>query len=425
MKVVRIIIVLFALLLVLGGSRITAQTLNVEAFGEDFFSAEAQGCHVQDQNGNCCSLLKVLVIDDRLEFTSDGLVKSETRGKNEFWAWLSPGSKEVTVKSGNYPMIKVKFADYNTEIKSLQAKHAYILKLRVIIPEAKKTKVTLTCNVPDAKLYIDGYDADKASGTYQLAPGEHVLMADKATYETYMGSIIVLPDKKSQKFDIFMDTVITDPGGQYDYARTIKYKHPERQLKWIMRAAEGGWPEAMYMLANLYMGWRPKYENVIQLDTDTIEAIKWFTRAAQADVKYAYVLGDLYYNGIGVKVDKQEAFKWYLRATQHRQVFHTTLRKVAEMYEFGEGTEKDLVKAKEFYKKALVGSGRDTRKQVMSALERLSQKFEEGKDVKQAISCWDIIKEFSQEVLDGGIMRPTENYYRAEAAIKRLKEKRG
>ena len=443
-----------------------AQSLKVEAFGEDFFSAEAQGCHIQDANGNCCALLKVLVLDEGVEFVTKRLVKSETRGKNEFWAWLSPESQEITVKAANYPPVQVKFSDYNSVAK-LQSKHAYILKLRVVNPKGKTVAVSFKSNAPDAKLFIDGYDADRASDTYQLLPGEHTLMAEHASYETYMGTIEVLPDVDKQQFDLYLAPIINDPIKQYAYACSCRDK--EKKLKWMRSAAEGGCADAMHSLAYNYMGREKSWEAYVK--PDTAEAVKWYTRAAEAGAKYGKEeLGNIYYEGIGVPVDMEKALFWYLKAVAEEQSPKGLCERIGYIYERGEGVERDYYKALKWYEDAICiekggwwekENGINLHyKRTATALERIARKYEpngpadEGVELsvqynpltgelvmdevknggdndkddavtkEVAIRCWEIIRDASYMITDDGVKIPTENYSRAQSEIDRLKNTR-
>lgn len=71
-------------------------------------------------------------------------------------------------------------------------------------------------------------------------------------------------------------------------------------------------------------------------EDDYVEAVKWFTKAAeQGDSEAQYILGNAYHNGkYGLKPDHNEAIKWYTKAVEQGNVnamFH-----LGELYFFSE-----------------------------------------------------------------------------------------
>lgn len=87
---------------------------------------------------------------------------------------------------------------------------------------------------------------------------------------------------------------------------------------------------------------------------DINKAIYWFTLAANSgDMGSASVLSYIYKNGLkGVKVNAEEAFKWKLKAAKSTLYFDdvfVNFDDLAEFYEKGFGTDKDLVKAYKYY----------------------------------------------------------------------------
>jgi TPR repeat protein len=76
-------------------------------------------------------------------------------------------------------------------------------------------------------------------------------------------------------------------------------------VKWYRVAAERGYPESQYGLAEMY----DSGEGVLQ---DQVEAAEWYLKAAkQGHVDAVERIGDMYENGIGVPPDLIEAYAWY------------------------------------------------------------------------------------------------------------------
>jgi TPR repeat protein len=150
-------------------------------------------------------------------------------------------------------------------------------------------------------------------------------------------------------------------------------------VKDLIEVAQSGSPEASLILGVLY-------EHGLGVETDYLEAGRWYRVAAQAGLvlaqhcyaSIAYALGHsdanslalewysraakhnfgpsenalglIYEQGIGVSPDVSLAIEWYSRAARHGSkaaAFHLAL-----IYEQGMGVEKDAIKANEWYMQA-------------------------------------------------------------------------
>lgn len=88
-----------------------------------------------------------------------------------------------------------------------------------------------------------------------------------------------------------------------------------------------------------------RYEMGAGYPKDTVEAVKWFTLAAQKGFVDADVtLGFCYEHGMGVPKNQNEAVHWYRKAAEEGSAKAKYL--LAECYIAGNGVEKDPVKAK-------------------------------------------------------------------------------
>ena len=84
------------------------------------------------------------------------------------------------------------------------------------------------------------------------------------------------------------------------------------------------------------------------------KAFEWFERSAKQKNKFAqFSLANLYYYGSGVEKDLPQAFLWYQRAASQGQPY--AAYSIAQMYRYGEYVTKDNDTAQRYYKQALSG----------------------------------------------------------------------
>ena len=84
------------------------------------------------------------------------------------------------------------------------------------------------------------------------------------------------------------------------------------------------------------------------------KAFEWFLKSAQEGNKFSqYSLANLYYYGNGAEKNLKEAFGWYMRSAKQGQPYASYA--VAQMYSKGEYVEHDEKTAQEYYNQALSG----------------------------------------------------------------------
>ena len=89
-------------------------------------------------------------------------------------------------------------------------------------------------------------------------------------------------------------------------------------------------------------------------EQDYTEAFKWFEKSAMEGNKFAqFSLANLYYYGNGTDQNYEKAIRWYIAATTQGQPYAAYV--VAQMYSNGESVDKDEVLAQSYYKQALAG----------------------------------------------------------------------
>lgn len=89
-------------------------------------------------------------------------------------------------------------------------------------------------------------------------------------------------------------------------------------------------------------------------EQDYEKAFEWFERSAKQKNKFAqFSLANLYYYGSGVEKDLSQAFLWYQRSSSQGQPY--AAYSIAQMYRDGEYVTKDNDTAQRYYKQALSG----------------------------------------------------------------------
>ena len=193
-------------------------------------------------------------------------------------------------------------------------------------------------------------------------------------------------------------------GAAYQYGLGVE-ADPKTAEFWLKTAAGYGDPGAETQLGLLYL--QPGFES------SRAQAQRWFMRAAGSGFAQAeHNLGLMYTLGLGVTPDREQAIHWYRRAAQHGLsvsranlgvllVNSTNPKEQAEgfalvaaaaksgdadaenalgyCYQFGAGTQVDLVKAAEWYKRAAAKG------QVLS-LYNLGNMYRQGSGVEQDLA---------------------------------------
>ncbi len=152
-------------------------------------------------------------------------------------------------------------------------------------------------------------------------------------------------------------------GSIYTTGRNGIEKDYEKAHFWYLKAAESGHAFAMY-----YLAWMYKRGQGVKEDPE--KAFYWFENAAEKGNVYAISnVGHCYQKGYFVKRDYVKAAEWYKKG-EHSSVCCLAL---GELYELGNGVEKDLEKAMHYYEMAEVlgGVGNSPKK----AIERVERKI--------------------------------------------------
>ena len=121
MRLLRRII---SLLLLITPLSLSAQTLSITSFHIDTGATDAVKYKVNDANGHSCALIKIRLANYTLFFNGD-IVRSEYKGNNEYWVYMTSGATWIEIKS---PVASPK--TYNFPF-ALEGNNTYIMQLEL------------------------------------------------------------------------------------------------------------------------------------------------------------------------------------------------------------------------------------------------------------------------------------------------------
>ena len=175
---------------------VSAQKLTVESMTVATNDISASQYERKDLNGQPCALVKVQLLLQGAMFEGNVIQPVEYK-TNEYWVYMTAGSKELHVKHPNYQTLVVTFPDYG--IKSLQSLSTY--RLSITIPQAaaatqtQKQKLIINYSPATATVLIDS-KFYKGSGHIEvmLPVGSHDYIIAADGYVTAEGSVKLAAD---------------------------------------------------------------------------------------------------------------------------------------------------------------------------------------------------------------------------------------
>ncbi len=133
-----------------------------------------------------------------------------------------------------------------------------------------------------------------------------------------------------------------DPGR--DSAADIFPRDYQKARYWFEKAAEQGHAHAQFLLGYMY------YEG-LGVERDYQKTLYWLGRAAEGgDLEAQHTLGKMYFVGEGVERDYQKALYWFEKAAQQGDAIGQY--NLGYMYYNGLGVDRDYKKAIEWFEKA-------------------------------------------------------------------------
>lgn len=187
--------VLFLLLAIVGTFTASAQELSVKSFEVKTNDLSARTQNRQDNNGNDCALVKVLLASPGAVFSGNvvGDVKYDT---SEYWVYMPQGSKRLTVKLEGYLPLEVSFEDKG--VKGLEGKTTYVMSITGIVmngqaqetPRVKTGWIILNSTPQGAAVYINGdFVGNTPLNNYKQAYGTYSYRLEHPNYHEATGKI--------------------------------------------------------------------------------------------------------------------------------------------------------------------------------------------------------------------------------------------
>ena len=125
--------------------------------------------------------------------------------------------------------------------------------------------------------------------------------------------------------------------------------------------------------APFFVGVKERYENGRGVNTDYIEAVKWYKKAAEQGIVAGQCrLGDAYYYGqMDLTENKSEAVKWYRKAAEQGDARGEY--ELGYCYEYGRGVEQNNDEAIQWYKKAAAQGHQSAKSNLQSLLNNKNE----------------------------------------------------
>ena len=171
-----------------------AQELSIKGFQEATNDLSARTHPRQDNNGIDCALVKVQIAVSGVTFTGN-VMGDVTFKNNEYWVYMTEGSKRLKVVHPRYIPLDVTFADY--EITALRGKSTYILTIAlgdlpqgVQQPKVQTGWIILDSTPQGASVYInDDFVGNTPLGGYKQPYGTYTFRVELPNYHPTSGSI--------------------------------------------------------------------------------------------------------------------------------------------------------------------------------------------------------------------------------------------
>lgn len=377
-----------------------AQQLTVKSMTANPLDLTASTKMRRDLNNEPCALVKVVLCADGATF--EGNIIGDTKlYTNEYWVYMTDGSKMLKIKHGSYKPLMVTFADYG--INSLEQKSTYTLDIdipqataatnqQVIINYAPSTAVVLidgkmltakngtaTAMLPADKEYsfivaANGYESTE--GTFRLKASAPTRLNVQLYPETNNSTTTASSNTQtaapqtSQQPQTAPDATATGKeiekafdNGSYLKCMELCKKIPDNALaqyyigkmhlqgrgtekdrnkaiEWFKKSSDNDFTDAQCMLGILYT-----------VDKNYTQAIQLLHKAAEKNHAEAqHSLGNMYCNGEGVGKNDAEGARWFKKSAENGNTYGMT--DYAILLYRGRGVPQNVQEAYRWLKKA-------------------------------------------------------------------------
>ncbi|MCM1021789.1 MAG: sel1 repeat family protein [Muribaculum sp.] len=325
----------------------------------------------KDFNGQPCALVKVGLRAPGATFEGNIIGDTEFH-TNEYWVYMTAGSKMLNIKHLSAKSLMVKFPDYYVD--KLQSKMTYVLELELPSTDEPEVQQNVFINFSpsSAVVLVNGKILKTTNGsatTKLIANKEYNYIVAADGYESSEGNFLL---KASAPTRLNVQLYPTSSEETPEIAHPIQpiqqpeptiVQHPEIDTSALCQEIETAYNNGLYnnvfeLCSKIeYSPCAQKklgllYKNGYAVRQSNQEYVKWFMKAAnQNDEEAQYVLGTHFEEGsYGVSKSNSRALTWYRKAAE--QGHAEAQYKLGYMFENGKGGKKDLYEATRWYKKA-------------------------------------------------------------------------
>ncbi len=203
----RYVSFLFLVMLFSCFQSIYAQGFKIKEFKQNINDGSAFHAPM-DAEGHPCGLIKVRTDNTELKFRGN-IVGGVENKMNEYWVFMTPGTKHLNIMHPNFLPLFVDFNAYGIEISS---KATYILSLSEQKYNKEKSGLVATVKPETAALYIDDVFIENLSGNglYQLylPKGDHICRMEQRGYRPNVQ--VVTTGKATQNVNVELESVMAE-----------------------------------------------------------------------------------------------------------------------------------------------------------------------------------------------------------------------
>ncbi|WP_302616346.1 tetratricopeptide repeat protein, partial [uncultured Muribaculum sp.] len=341
------------LLFILSGTLIvSSQELKVTEFRAVPMDLSASTHMRRDANGTPCALVKVQLRATGASF--EGNIVGDTQFRtNEYWVYLTEGTKMLRIKHISAQPLMVRFADHGTE--SLLSKNTYELSVALpTVPTQTMQQVVINFTPESAMVIIDGKVIKSTGGTATTtlpADNEYNYIVAAEGYDTSEGAFRLKATSPTRlNIQLYKESASTQqptgtvnlPATNNTSTTTTATNAPTIYAQANKEYNAENYAKAMQLYkqipddknAQFQIGYM--YDNGLGTTQSYTDAAYWYRKAAeQGEASAQCYLGIMYSYGRGVTQSYTDALYWYRKAA--KQGYATAQNNLGYMYLNGKG----------------------------------------------------------------------------------------
>lgn len=170
-----------------------AQNISVVSFQKLENDLTARTQSIEDQNGEPCALIKIVVTGSGFMFEGDGLGIVKTKHKTgEYYIYVPRGAKYLTIKHNDYGVLR----QYAYPEK-IEKQTTYEMKITLGKVEADGNYLIIKVQPAEAAITVDGEVIDRDITPF-LKSGEHFYKIECENYTTKEGKLTISKSEKTK-----------------------------------------------------------------------------------------------------------------------------------------------------------------------------------------------------------------------------------